>query len=339
MSCEVTIGIPVYNAEKYLRQTIESALAQTFAGIEFLFCDDCGTDASMDIVREYQLTHPRGMDIRIVRQPGNRGIGEARNRLIAEAQGRYIYFLDADDEMAPDAIEQLYDAACGHDAQMVYGSFERIDCCGEEPAATRHRYPSMTFSSDGEFATWAYGEYDRLQAPVWNVLIAVSLFRDNGLRFPPVNYWEDFAVTTDLPAYAVRVVLLSAVTYHYYCRKGSLSNFQEREHIDKAEILSTIGAMRPLKAGSRRVMHEPWAALRMCKVMMTHLFICQAILRKEEVIAPPFSKREIRRVMRSPLTLAQTLRLRDRRMKNLALYLLGVLPPSLCVALIRLTIK
>jgi glycosyltransferase involved in cell wall biosynthesis len=66
MEYEVTIGIPVYNVEKYIRLTMDSALAQTFDSIEFLVLDDCGTDSSLDIVREYQRTHPRGKDIRVL---------------------------------------------------------------------------------------------------------------------------------------------------------------------------------------------------------------------------------------------------------------------------------
>ena len=69
MPYEVTIGIPVYNVEKHIRLTMDSVLAQTFPGIEFLICDDCGTDSSISIVEEYQQTHPRGKDIRIIRQP------------------------------------------------------------------------------------------------------------------------------------------------------------------------------------------------------------------------------------------------------------------------------
>ena len=97
MEYEVTIGIPVYNVEKFIRLTMDSALAQTFDNIEFLVLDDCGTDGSMDIVREYQRTQPRGRDIRIVCQPQNGGLGRARNRIIEEARGRYLYHLDADD--------------------------------------------------------------------------------------------------------------------------------------------------------------------------------------------------------------------------------------------------
>ena len=91
MEYEVTIGIPVYNVEKYIRESLDSALAQTYPNIEFLICDDCGTDSSIAIVEEYQNSHPRGKDIRIVQQPRNMGLGCARNRMIAEAKGKYIF--------------------------------------------------------------------------------------------------------------------------------------------------------------------------------------------------------------------------------------------------------
>ena len=85
MEYDVTIGIPVYQVEKYIRESLESALSQTFPSIEFLICDDCGTDTSIAIVQEYQKKHSRGKDIRIVRQPHNMGLGCARNRMRVEA--------------------------------------------------------------------------------------------------------------------------------------------------------------------------------------------------------------------------------------------------------------
>ena len=120
MEYEVTIGIPVYNVEKYIRRTIDSALAQTFGSIEFLILDDCGTDSSIDIVKEYQQTHPRGKDIRIISQPQNGGLGRARNRIIEEAQGKYLFHLDADDAIAPNTIQLLYENAKKYNAQIVY---------------------------------------------------------------------------------------------------------------------------------------------------------------------------------------------------------------------------
>lgn len=93
MEYEVTIAIPVYNAQKYIRNTMDSALAQSFQSIEFLVLDDCGEDGSMDIIREYQQNHSRGKDIRIVKQPQNMGIGCARNCIIDETRSRYLFFL------------------------------------------------------------------------------------------------------------------------------------------------------------------------------------------------------------------------------------------------------
>ena len=127
MTYEITIGLPIYNKEKYIALTLETALAQTYQSIEFLVLDDRGTDGSMDIVREYQQTHPRGKDIRIVSQPHNMGIGEARNRILEEARGKYLFFLDADDRITSDTIEILVNAAKEYDAQVVMASYDKID--------------------------------------------------------------------------------------------------------------------------------------------------------------------------------------------------------------------
>ena len=87
MQYEVTIGIPVYRAVDYIRQTMESALSQSFPSIEYLIVDDCGEDGSIEIVEELQQKHPRGKDIRIVRHGNNHGVGVARNRILTEACG------------------------------------------------------------------------------------------------------------------------------------------------------------------------------------------------------------------------------------------------------------
>lgn len=104
MEYEVTIGIPVYNVEEYIQSTLESALAQTFSSIEILICDDCATDGSVDIIRSYQQTHPRGRDIRILHHSRNMGVGPSRNRLIQEARGHYLFFMDADDLIETDSF-------------------------------------------------------------------------------------------------------------------------------------------------------------------------------------------------------------------------------------------
>ena len=97
MKYNVTIGIPVYNVEPYIARSLESALTQTYLSIEFLLVDDASSDLSVDIVRRFQMSHPRGADIRILSNPKNLGVSSSRNRIIDEAQGDYLYFMDADD--------------------------------------------------------------------------------------------------------------------------------------------------------------------------------------------------------------------------------------------------
>lgn len=336
MAYEVTVGIPVYNVEKYIRLTMDSALAQTFQSIEFLVLDDCGTDSSMDIVREYQQTHPRGKDIRIVRQPQNGGLGRARNRIIEEARGRYLYHLDADDAIAPNTISLLYEQAVKYDADMVYGSYQRIEQFDGEEKKENYSYQRQVFLQENEFADRVYSDYGFLQANTWNFLIKTEIYLKNNIRHKAVNYWEDFSTTIDLPTYVTRVVLLPDITYFYYCRYGSLSNFRKRDHIDKSEIQKTLGAMAEVKGNSRRIMGKPYFHKRMYKVMMTHFYMACAILKEDEITVPPFSKREIRDVMRSPLTFRETLMMKDWKLRNMSLFLLGVLPPVVSVAVIRL---
>lgn len=339
MDYDVTIGIPVYNAEKYIRMTIDSVLAQTFGRMELLVVDDCGTDHSIDIVREYQQQHPRGKDIRIVSQPQNGGIGRARNRIIDEARGRYVYFMDADDTIEPNTIELLYANAVRHSAQIVYGSYERVEQHEGQTKRTAIQYVPMQFSREDEFANYVYRQYEGIQAMVWNCLIDIDVCRKNDLRFQPVNYWEDFSFTLNLPTYITRAVLLPDITYHYYIRKGSVSNQSEQSHIGKEEIQKTIDAINQNKAKSARLLTKPYLGRWLHKLLTTDFYIACTIFRKEQLIAPSFTKREIRDMMRSPLNMRQTLALRQMRWQNTCLYLLGVLPPALSVAIMKACAK
>ena len=336
MAYEVTVGIPVYNVEKYIRLTMDSALAQTFDSIEFLVLDDCGTDSSMDIVREYQQTHPRGKDIRIVRQPQNMGIGMARNRIIDEAKGKYLFFMDADDEMPNDSIQRLYHAAQQYSAQIVYGSNERIYDFDGRKRIEKDLYRPMQFLHGDDFANYAYESYRNIPANVWKYLIDISVYRDNHLYFQDINYWEDLVLTIDLPTYITRAVFIPNIVYIYYCRYGSLSNYQKRDHSDKSEIQKTIDAMAVVKSHSNRLKSKPYFHKWLYKVMMTHFYIACTILKQSKNINPPFTECEVRDVMRSPLTFSDSLHLKGWKWKNLSLYLLGVLPVSVSISLVRL---
>lgn len=99
----VSVIVPVYCCEKYISETIESVLAQTYPNWELILVDDCSPDGSAAIIAEYQKTDSR---ISYIKQPQNGGAALARNKGLSAAQGRYIAYLDADDLWVPEKLER-----------------------------------------------------------------------------------------------------------------------------------------------------------------------------------------------------------------------------------------
>lgn len=334
MEYEVTIGIPVYHVEKYIRQTLDSALAQTFQSIEFLICDDCGTDSSIDIVKEYQEKHPRGKDIRIVRQSRNMGIGEARNRMMDEAKGRYFYSLDADDMILPNAIELLYEAAQKYDAELVYGSYERLFVNGESRRTIAYPYPFKVFSAPDEYAQYAY--YVGVQVMNWNYLLSTDVIRRHHLRVTPVGhgYGEDFTYTVDLPTYVTRVVLLPDITYQYYIEEKVFTG--KRKKIVSREQMSR--SIETIDQKKRRIelKGKPYYAKRCATLLMYDYSFAQQMIARRQEVTPSYTDQEIQHVMWHPMGFCEILKANACRTHLLYYWLLGILPSWASVRLMRL---
>ncbi|MDE6703642.1 MAG: glycosyltransferase [Muribaculaceae bacterium] len=113
----ISIITPVYNAEKYLRQAIESVMAQTFQDWELILVDDGSTDKSNEICREYAIKDRR---IRII-EKANGGVSCARNTALDVSEGEYIFFLDADDELYPYSIKHLHNIAQSYSVPIAAG--------------------------------------------------------------------------------------------------------------------------------------------------------------------------------------------------------------------------
>lgn len=334
---QVTIGIPVYNVERHIRQTMDSALAQTFQEIEFLICDDCGTDGSIDIIESYQQNHPRGKDIHIIRQPHNMGIGAARNRMIAEAQGRYFYSLDADDVIREDTIELLYSNAQKYQAEIVYGSREHVIIDGDKKETIQYPYPFKVFTEPDEYANYVYNV--GIQVQNWNYLIDIDILRRNHLQVTPVGhgYGEDFTFTVDLPTYITRAVLLPDITY-YYIIEEKASKDKRHKVLSRQQMDLSIDAIDKKK---RRVelKDKPYYAKRCSILMMYDYSFARRIVSQRKEIEPNYSDQEIRRIMWHPMSLGEILCSQSAIVKNLAAWTLSKLSPKIAVGLIKLSLR
>ena len=334
MAYEVTIGIPVYNVEKYIRQTLDSALEQTFPNIEFLICDDCGTDSSISIVKEYQLQHPRGKDIRIVKQPKNGGVGAARNRIIDEAKGSFLFFMDSDDSIEPCTIELLVEHQRRTNADIVFGSYDKIETYNNNKVIESYQYPFVELNGEDQLAGYAYRTYGCFQASSCNFLISVTFLRSANLRFIEANYWEDMAFMFELVTYCRHAVLLPNITYHYMCRYNSLSNYQQRATIRKKEIQQNIATVEWIKGCCTKTKDRIFQPQRCNIVMMTDFYVLCNILKNKKKLDSPFTLAEMKSIMRHPMTLSEILKMKTLRIHNLVFYMLGVLPSFLSVMLV-----
>ena len=111
----VSIIVPVYNKERFLRQCLDSLLDQTYRAIEIICVNDGSTDGSLEILQDYAERDNR---IVVIDQE-NKGAGNARNAGIRIARGRYLQFLDADDFFEPVMIEKMLKKADAKDADIV----------------------------------------------------------------------------------------------------------------------------------------------------------------------------------------------------------------------------
>ena len=198
MRVDVSVVVPMYNAERFIRACVDSALNQTLKNVEVIIVDDRSPDNSLSLCRELYGNNDR---VKIVQQPVNHGPGAARNRGIKEACGEYIAFLDSDDEMLPDNLQKMFTAAKEHDADVLHNDSLRIMLPLEDgtiPAEMlahsdgiiinrmdiRERIDDiqlLTSDLSQRLEQWKNGG---LHCHVGNKLFRRSLIADNRLSFP-----------------------------------------------------------------------------------------------------------------------------------------------------------
>ena len=104
----ISIIVPVYNVEQYLEECLESILQQNFSEYEVIRVNDGSTDSSADILKKYEIEYSQ---IKVIEHSKNMGLSAARNTAMKHAIGKYIMFVDSDDMIAPDSLEELYETA------------------------------------------------------------------------------------------------------------------------------------------------------------------------------------------------------------------------------------
>lgn len=256
---KVSVIVPVYKAEKYLRRCVDSLLAQTFIDFEVIIVDDGSPDSSGEICDEYARKDDR---VKVIHQK-NGGVSIARQRGMDEACGEYTIHADPDDWVEPDMLEELYRKAKEEDADMVICDFFNNSelsqtICTQKPSQLRHDVVQCEL-------------FQQLHGCCWNKLVRRACYNDFHIRFPEgVACREDVFVNTSLLAHDIKVAYLPRAFYHYdsFSNGNSIVRSRTRESFEKDEHLAHV-LSEALKGSAAEKIGKADA----CYCLMTRAFI------------------------------------------------------------------
>ena len=221
----ISIIVPVYNAEKYMRRCIDSILAQTFRDFECILVDDGSTDGSPRIADEYAAQDSRIVVLHTV----NGGTSAARNAGLDRAKGQWIGFADNDDWCDRGMFQFLYENAIKEDVDVSVCEFKQVvEETGEiveNKTIYKNNRGQEKLYDNGDEAISAVFSWQAIHTTVWNKLIKAECIRRLQLRFDTaVRYVEDMVFVYQLLKSNVRVFYSPQSYYYFLRRRSSLSH-------------------------------------------------------------------------------------------------------------------
>lgn len=233
----ISVIIPVYNVENYLKECLDSVCKQTFEDIEIICVNDGSTDDSLRILKEYTNNDSR---IKIISQE-NKGVSAARNVGLKKANGRYVYFLDSDDFIDLNSLEELYNLSEEKNLDMILFK----TCCFLDDTGEKFidRYFEMKFLDD--LVNEKVFDYTDINQRVYDLAVTMgsTFFKHeliSNMTFPNGLIFEDNIFFIETILNAKRVFFYKKYLYHKRERPGSLTTAKSRNFIDIIEIRNGI---------------------------------------------------------------------------------------------------
>ena len=217
---DVSVIVPVYNGEKYIKRCIDSILNQTFKNLECIVVNDGSTDNTLKILKKYKDTR-----LKVINK-NKSGVSASRNIAIDKANGEYIDFVDCDDWLSPEAITLKYNAMINHNVDMVVSDFyrvvdDRLSCKSQfkkEAVVSRKVYATKMSEKPAEFY---YGV-------LWNKFYKKSIINKYNIKMlDDVDWCEDLIFNMEYIKHVKNIFILKSPTYYYVKTEGSLVNNTE----------------------------------------------------------------------------------------------------------------
>ena len=242
---KVSVTIPVYNVEKYLRECLDSLLGQTLEDIELICINDGSTDSSLEILQEYANKDER---IKIFDKE-NEGQGVGRNIGIKNATGEFISFVNPDDWVELDMYEKMYNQAKELNSQVVFCDYKKIqewDGKSSRPKIFK-KAVSLTKSEPIKVPVGQnikkpilYSSF--LVAPCYtkNGIYETSMIKENSIRYADFRSYEDIMFLVRTIVLAQNISYINSPLYNYRIKKFSTIKANEERYIDLINITKAV---------------------------------------------------------------------------------------------------
>ncbi|MDD5950395.1 MAG: glycosyltransferase family 2 protein, partial [Bacteroidales bacterium] len=229
----VSVIVPVYQVRDYIRDCLQSLIDQVNPPpYELLLVDDCGKDDSVELALQFLSSTTNPPPYQLLRHEANRGLSAARNTGIAAAEGDYLFFLDSDDKLAPDALSLLYTAARQHGADVVIGQTSLMT---DDPAWMDNQ-TGILWQREETLKAYIAEQWSEMGC---NKLIRSTFMREHGLQFKEGLLHEDNRWSLYLAFSKPSIYCIPERTYVYRnVRPGSIMNSYSMRNIE--HLLGTL---------------------------------------------------------------------------------------------------
>ena len=231
---KVSVIVPVYNVEKYIRECILSILKQTLKDIEIIIVNDGSTDKSIEEIEDLINQHE---NIKLINKE-NKGLSSARNEGLKYAEGEYIAFIDSDDYIREEFLETLYNEGKRYDLDVVFSSFSKF-YEGKEIVPIQRSYELVT---DDAILGIDFLDH-QIKLKEYRMEVCDDLYRRDFLNSKNIKFWEeilfeDEEFTLSVLLEAERVKLVNRCDYIYRQRENSITHCEvTNKHIESQLLI------------------------------------------------------------------------------------------------------
>lgn len=281
----ISIIIPVYNCEKYLRKMFDGIWKQKHTDFEVICIDDGSKDNSLKVLMAEKLRHS---ELRVYTQ-NNLGSSAARNKGLLEARGDYICFVDADDTISESYLSDMYEEIVRTQSDLVISQIERKYEYNPTLLEKKFNYINSTISDCNNKKELMINV---INAP-YAKLISRNFLEEHSINFIEGRMCQDFLFTQSILFYQARVSIVNKVNYYYLVRKGSISKSKANKVRDIEYVFEILLKIYE-ESGQLELYREEleYLALHHIAIGMTYrMFISNRRLFKDLVISKNFLRK------------------------------------------------